>query len=44
MSSVEKGSDLDTTKNMIFGAIFLLILIIGCASLAVYLTPPPVVS
>ncbi|BBL34452.1 hypothetical protein Nstercoris_00688 [Nitrosomonas stercoris] len=44
MSSVEKGSDADTTKKMILGTVLLLLLILGCVSLAVYLTPPPVVS
>ncbi|WP_275689224.1 hypothetical protein [Nitrosomonas sp. HPC101] len=39
MSKVEKGSDIDTTKNMIFGSVFLLVLLSGFAALAVHLTP-----
>ncbi|PXV80087.1 MULTISPECIES: hypothetical protein [Nitrosomonas] len=39
MSTVEKDSDIDTTKNMLFAGVFLLVLLAGCAALAVHLTP-----
>ncbi|SCX30021.1 MULTISPECIES: hypothetical protein [Nitrosomonas] len=39
MSTVEKGSDTDTTKNMIFASVFLLVLLAGLVALAVHLTP-----
>ncbi|SFU44796.1 hypothetical protein SAMN05216339_102294 [Nitrosomonas eutropha] len=39
MSTVGKGSDADTAKNMILGTVFLLVLLASCAALAVHLTP-----
>lgn len=39
MSRAEKGSDVETTKNMILASVFLLVLLGGCAALAVHLTP-----
>lgn len=39
MSAVEKGSDADTSRKMIFAMVFLLAMLLGLAALAVHLTP-----
>lgn len=39
MSTVEKGSDADTSRKMIFAMVCLLAMLLGLAALAVHLTP-----
>ncbi|WP_292977819.1 hypothetical protein [Nitrosomonas sp.] len=39
MSAVEKGSDADTSRKMIFAMVFLLVMLLGLGALAVHLTP-----